>query len=398
MVLSASLSFDSKLEFENIASRVADELGYLLQNSEYTMLNCGGTDNYVHKKSFGDVQNVLSMDFGGSTIKYAVVRKGSLDVLYKFQYEITRRSVDHRFFEEIISSALKDVNMIKGFFSVQRYVPVVVTFSFPLDSNYRIKSMGKGYHLRSEIKECNLVEILQKCFSELNNAGLPPFTVVNIVNDSVAVYQCNNSQNIQSDISLVLGTGINACFRLPKDRLPGWKKPDDGQNYYLINSEIGFLGEGYLPLTRYDYGYHFKADPFMPCEFLTSGKWISFSLMQILKQNKIDTHGIAEWDGLKICQALDGRMAVSDQVINIIQQLIRRAANIICGLILGIETFLKGPDLTNVDNEIHVSYVGSFLHKCHYYREQISKLSRQRIKFHFLDDSNLLGSVVTLLN
>ncbi|CCF58572.1 hypothetical protein KAFR_0E04210 [Kazachstania africana CBS 2517] len=384
---------------------------------------------------------ILSVDFGGTTLKFAIIKTYPIaSILYIEEFEINENKiVNLNFFKIIIERILlrltslnygnvndsnchNNTNLLFNYFfdndiinNKLLNIPVTITFSFPINSDFKITSMGKGYQLTDEIKSMNIVELFQNLFDfytekfQVHNTF--KFSVDNnIINDSIAVHFANklakkeNNRSSEKLISLILGTGINSCFELPIKKLPAFKQEqiiskfseyldtdmktiDEDNINVILNSEVGFLGKDIVNLTNFDYQQG-KNELFMPLEFTTSGNYVPKILKKILVHyNILPIDELEKIDGKFITNELSKNF---DGIIaKICQILIKRASIYIVSVIFAIESMIN--DHTRI---INVGYIGSFLQFCQFYQEEIVRVSNGLVRLNFLRNSSIIGSSI----
>lgn len=350
-----------KQQLKSISENFRNEIVDRLNNSPDSMLPSSLNILRLYKNN-NDLlhpynhNKILAIDFGGTTLKIAVIKTYPvLCIDYLHTLEVKEKYVDSQFFEKIIQLIIDELNdKFFDFFYDNDLInnkilniPVSITFSFPLNSNFEITSMGKGFTLSDEIKDINFLTFLQNIFDKVSLQNTIhdsfAFTIKDnlIINDSIAVHLTNtyikqfpaatffidshpsilaSSSSILANsdgnsISFILGTGINASFELPLEDLPKFKQmeliksknncPFENDSTVVINSEIGFLGKNCIDLTKFDY---YPSDPskLMPLEYITSGKYIPSILVRILKEYPIICPRLARFYDLE--SFLDGAM------------------------------------------------------------------------------------------
>ncbi|SCV04880.1 LANO_0G13454g1_1 [Lachancea nothofagi CBS 11611] len=377
------------------------ELQSRLEESDVSMLACRVVKHLELKRT--EVGRVnIAMDLGGSFVKLGFIDTRDHHVMMGESLALERNTVDIQFFHCIVKWICQKVADFISESDVDPTTTFVLgtTFSFPLNAKGEITTMGKGYVMADQIKGVSVMQLLQQQFNKVLPFENCKFNILvgGVVNDSIAVHLANTATNRGSDISLVLGTGINACFSLPAVKIPKKKCTGStlGNGSVLINSEIGFMGKGFIKLTRFDP----SCKPFMPLEYVTAGRWIPLTLFNILQYyNLLPENGSdLQFDGKLICQIVN-RSATpvfgEDQstVECIAGLLIERAAIYASAALLSIFKF-KG---TNIEKGVRIGYAGSFLHHCDIYKDLIKKFSNGIIELEFLEHSNLIGAYVNAL-
>ncbi|AAS52826.1 AER143Wp [Eremothecium gossypii ATCC 10895] len=389
------------LSVNQVSRKVAQELQLRLETSTVSMLSSAVIpEDLCEARSASTVAEdfLLAIDIGGTTLKSAIISTVDFQVTAQWAYDIPHRIVDIAFFNRIVQWVCERVFMHVGR-SRYRFL-LGITFSFPLNTKNEITTMGKGFQMTEEVRNVSLRQILEQSFAHImahNTKYRFQVSLGGIVNDTVAVFWTNKMLHGGDNIAMILGTGINFCFALPFAAVPRAKMPiacsEDVR--LLINSEAGFLGANFLPLSQFDQHQGEQAAPFMPLEYLTAGKWIPLSLRNALAYCDISSVRDIEFTGELLGAILDGRASDffrADEfpaVQDLARTLVDRAAFCLHATIYGIHRFRHGDDPTGA---ITISFAGSFLRFCTYYYEKLKEVSDGKIKYTFLPDSNLLGA------
>ncbi|AGO12488.1 AaceriAER143Wp [[Ashbya] aceris (nom. inval.)] len=384
-----------------VSRKVAEELQLRLETSTVSMLSSAVIpDDLCETRSPTSVTEdfLLAVDIGGTTLKSAIISTVDFQVAEQWAYNIPHRIVDIAFFNRIVQWVCECVFSYVG----RRRCRFLVgtTFSFPLNTKNEITTMGKGFQMTEEVRNVSLQEILEQSFAHVmarNTKYHFEVSLGGIVNDTIAVFWTNKMLHGGDDTAMILGTGINFCFALPFSAVPRAKLPaacpEDVQ--LLINSEAGFLGGNFLPLSQFDQHHDDQAAPFMPLEYLTAGKWIPLSLRNALAYCGISPIRDTEFTGEFLAAIIDGhardlfRAEEFPAVQELARTLVDRAAFCLHATICGIHRFRYGDDPGSV---VTISFAGSFLRFCTYYYEKLKEVSAGKIKYTFLPDSNLLGA------
>lgn len=132
------------------------------------------------------------------------------------------------------------------------------TFSFPvkqtsIDAGTLIK-WTKGFTVEGTAGK----DVVQSLNEAMERRGLD-MTVSALVNDTVgtlAVASLGASKVRHEDeevmISVILGTGTNACYVESTDAIPKWQGPKPRSGQMIICMEWGGFSSSYLPRTQYD--------------------------------------------------------------------------------------------------------------------------------------------------
>ena len=365
---------------------------------------------------------ILTIDFGGTRLKFAIISLPQIVIEYNDAFELTYNIVDSNFFNQIIytiCTRLAANGYIKSkneTYEMPKFF-VSVTFSFPLNSKGEVVAMGKGFVMTNALQGSTVKQLIQSSFEQIISDNIEEFfcamNVCDVINDAIAVSLTSKFICESDSISLIIGTGTNACFEVPYGYLPPFKKnalketlPSSYNKetlnfkHVLINSEIGFVGKNIISLQPFD--IHGGISYEMPLECVTSGKWLPLSLKKILLQyNIISKDSTIEFNGEMMCQLAENSNNIWFEnqhytlICLIARLLIKRAAFYVAAIVQAIDIITGCKNY----NFIHVGYVGSFLHNSAFYREQIKHYSSIDIRLQFLNHSNLLGAAIaTYLN
>ncbi|CUS20170.1 LAQU0S01e00562g1_1 [Lachancea quebecensis] len=386
---------------EDIINECVTEIEERLRESDVSMLPSGviGQNRPV---SAPPGEKHLAIDFGGSSIKLGFVCASNLNISWIRTLAVTEREVDLQFFDAIVGWIC---DQVREYIEANRIEPdalfiIGTTFSFPLNERGEVMTMGKGYILTEEVTDVSVTTILEHSFRRVLEKRTLQFRVQlrGVINDSAAVFLANRARDGASDVSLILGTGINACFSLANARLPESKQGTGvaGDTRVMINSEIGFLGARYVKMTQFD-----PADegPIMPLEYVSSGKWLPLTLEKVLRHFEIlpDSLEGLEFDGKLVCAILCGatenifgaeRQKQAEEVCKV---LVERAAIYTSCALLAVLQF-SGHDRKATGSRAEVGFAGSFLQNCAAYRARIEELSGGVVRLRYLENSNLLGA------
>lgn len=431
---------------ESITRKFRDELQDRLMNSKNSMIpsylkeqtrdnKITSTINTRESKKNSDI--LLAIDFGGTSLKFAIFKTyPQYSIQYMDSMTIENKIVDIEFFDNIVETIVLQLN---DYFVTQstkpirgrRDVSISITFSFPLNNNNEITVMGKNFQLTEEIKGLPIDQVLQRSFNKYSKIHMKNkirFIVNNnIINDSIAVHLTNKYINkrvgddissssdreeetgrkIKKDksISLILGTGLNACFEVPYGQLPGFKQKSllnqcsSLDDTVIINSEMGFLGNGIIKLCD-DFDVSSQLKMPMPLENITSGNYLPQILKRVLEYYNVYPELTINFDGEMFCQLVEGgdiKTMISGVDIEFIRQIaliiMERASVYLVAAINAINLFIHREG-ENLQTRLDVGYVGSFLAYGKIYQEMIERHSNGQINLKFLPDSSLIGAAV----
>jgi hexokinase len=395
------------------------------QSSEIAMI----PTNFKIPDSFPTYDDAfLCLDVGGSTIRIAVVsiKDMKIEVMKQEEWLLKedQKLINFEFFESLVTRAILLIESLQHVTNMDREISNVgVTWSFPLNSSNEILKMGKGFTISSEISNLSISELIKMSFDKLHFGKVDKVT---IINDSVAVNLSNLlNEDVKSDISLIVGTGLNSCIQ---------------HNNELINTELGFFGKLSKP-NAYDLklnsGWinpqkpHLKQlsddNLFQPLEFLCSSRYITelfrlivvdlieLNILSITElpepfQNRYETHGslITILEDIKdiICV----QKSLSDEFnldltktdirfLNKIISVILERSSIF--LSLGIKALDRFITSSPYDEKklINVTFIGSFLSHSGLYQKKIIEHSNGTIKLNHVDNSSIIGAgVAAFLN
>lgn len=391
---------------EDVSRKFRAELKRNLQTSEKSMLVGGIIARRALRKEAAEAcrsenayHEVLAIDFGGSTLKFALVCMPLCNIAFQDGFDITSRLVDQKFFDIAISWIWLKLNEYLAGRDDPAKLLVSITFSFPLNEKDQIITMGKGFQMAPEVQGKSVKKLITLSFQRiLADSPKARFEVeiCNVINDSAAVYLASKFMCKNESLSLILGTGVNSCFELPLSAMPHKKRPtSDPSNYNcLVNVEAGFLGNGIINITPFD--SHGDGERNMPLEDVTAGKWLPMALANILKKYKIEGIDSRTIDGELFVAIVEGRHTGKFTYDNlglvreISKLLIQRGAFYVVAMLLAVGGLMD----QHSAKAIEVGFVGSFLANSQYYQEQIALYAHDRLHFQFLHNSNLLGAAV----
>lgn len=393
---------------EYVSRRFQLELKKRLEKSEESMIVGGWVPQKCVIKTDEQFPNFfLAIDFGGSSLKFALISMPSCQIVFQDGFDITIRFVDHKFFDTIIAWISFKLN---EYLAGEVYMPkflVSITFSFPLNDNLEIITMGKGFEMSLDILHKSVKDLIASSFDRvLSQLPLKRFEVelCDVINDSIAVYLTSKFMCKNESISLILGTGINSCFELYPGNIPAKKRPHrvPSNSNCLVNVEAGSLGNDLVNLTKFD--YHGDSERNMPLEDITSGKWLPMMFTKVLKQYGISDFDFNCIDGELLIEIVEGRYKsrLNNETSGLVQEIakliIQRGAFYVVAMLLAVGSLIN-EDISNNKGSIEVGYVGSFLANSKYYQSQIDLFSQSQMRLQFLHDSNLIGAAVaTYLN
>lgn len=131
------------------------------------------------------------------------------------------------------------------------------TFSFPIkqtsiDAGTLIK-WTKGFAVEGTAGK----DVVQALNEAMERRGLD-MVVTALVNDTVgtlavaSLASSGENQDNEVMISVILGTGTNACYVESIDAIPKWEGPKPSSGKMIISMEWGGFSSSFLPRTQYD--------------------------------------------------------------------------------------------------------------------------------------------------
>ncbi|KAG5463261.1 MAG: hypothetical protein BJ554DRAFT_634 [Olpidium bornovanus] len=123
------------------------------------------------------------------------------------------------------------------------------TFSFPVVTD----SIDSGRYSAKGVEGADVVQLLQEAFSRRNLKA----RIVSINNDTVGTLVAHAYANSKTEMSVIIGTGSNAAYYAPMDKLTKWKgsKVESGEmivNMYVPAARTLCTWRRVLPLTAFD--------------------------------------------------------------------------------------------------------------------------------------------------
>lgn len=207
----------------------------------------------------------LSVDLGGSTARVAFIRlygKNEHETLYKASYPVSNeiKSYTGKGFFLWIAGKIQigiDYAISQNWLN-EDYDDLItgISWSFPFKQlsvdRGCIQAMGKGYGVTDEIMNWDLKESFEWATKEL---GIR-INVKAIVNDTTASLISYAYGDPTTNLSLILGTGINSCgmyelSSFSESKLKGLHF-EEGASYCLVNTESSMFGAGIIPDTCWD--------------------------------------------------------------------------------------------------------------------------------------------------
>lgn len=248
----------SKHELEKVASGMADCMKAGLEARGGSSLKMLPT--YVDKmKVMARGQEVLALDMGGTNLRVMRVQLnpgGNVSVLSSTKHEIPKTLMigsGDALFDFIATSVIEAVDDVEN----ADEMPLGFTFSFPTDQDAidsgRLVEWTKGF-AASGVEGQNVAGLLNAAFQRMGRK----FKVTALVNDTVGTMLTGayETQDENTVIGLILGTGSNACYMEEAQKIVKWQgeKPIS-TGRMVINTEWGNFDSPVfrvLPHTKYD--------------------------------------------------------------------------------------------------------------------------------------------------
>lgn len=146
--------------------------------------------------------------------------------------------------------------------------------------------MGKGFRATHGLIGCNVADLVDEaCLARGLNVAMKA-----IVNDSSASLLAKAYVDPATQMSLILGTGLNAAVHLPVTSFAPKKfgsRPSswhEEAKHVIVNTELSMFGKNIFPVSRWDEQLnltHTHPD-FQPLEHLTAGRYLPEVLRLIL--------------------------------------------------------------------------------------------------------------------
>lgn len=362
----------------------------------------------------------IVLDIGGSTIRVGIVDLSNREspILAQRQWLLSENDkiVDRAFFQQLVRKMIQLVRDVDESEKPTLW-NIGITWSFPLNTLNEIITMGKGFTLTKEVVKVGIDGLItQICKDYGFNARVGA-----VINDSVAVNLSGlvDSDGVSSNISFILGTGLNSCILKDNE---------------LINTELGFFGK-LKNVNKYDQvidkRWNTMIEPyyenatgkdnvpiFQPLEFLASGRYIS-EILRLIIVDLIQEEGLLSFDinqfiepfslhGNFVClleSSLSNELIksgisksyniiITDEEIALLQAIIdvilERSATYISSSIQALAQFVE----QDSNEIINVNYIGSFLFHCKEFQQKIQANSGGVIRLNHIEHSSLLGAAV----
>ncbi|KAJ3116408.1 hexokinase A [Nowakowskiella sp. JEL0407] len=213
--------------------------------------------SYVCNRPRGDeVGSVLALDLGGSNFRVCeVILEGQKTRLRQKKFVISDALKNASgtdlfdFFAECVSKFVEEHALD---LNVKRKLGF--TFSFPIEQTAINKGTlmhwNKGFTSPGVVDK-DVVELLADAFAR---KGLHNIEIAALVNDTVGTLMSHAYLDSQTHVGVILGTGTNAAYFEPMDKIPKWRGGPVPSNEMVVNTEWGAFDNEQivLPVTKFD--------------------------------------------------------------------------------------------------------------------------------------------------
>jgi hexokinase len=290
----------------SFSQQIQTECRERLAESDISML-----PSYQHTLPTGEERgDFLALDVGGSTLRVALIRldgkgrdgdDGSSDDgmeirrTRKFDINEKIRKLQGEAFFDWMAARIEEMLLEHGHIPVDGVtptspLPMGLAWSFPVEQTSprsgKLLAMGKGFCATHGVEGQDLSELIMRACTR---RGLP-VEMRAIVNDGAATLLAQTYRDPTTRMSLILGTGTNACVFLPVHALGAEKfgtRPESwfaAATHVLVNTELSMLGREALPTTGWDddLNAQHRLPDFQPLEYLTTGRYLGEIVRLIL--------------------------------------------------------------------------------------------------------------------
>ncbi|MDD5255139.1 MAG: 6-phosphogluconolactonase, partial [Candidatus Omnitrophica bacterium] len=194
----------------------------------------------------------LALDLGGTNFRVLMVElkgDGSAPVVTVKKFKLTQKQITTSG-EALFDAVAKHVKSFLKEYGYEGSYELGYTFSFPIEQaaidQGSLIVWTKGFSA-SGVEGEDLIELLEQAFQR---NGVARVKVVSLDNDTVGTQVARAYLDTLCDIAVILGTGTNACVRLPVSAITKAIGAYTGE-FMIINMESGNFNRN-LPLTPYD--------------------------------------------------------------------------------------------------------------------------------------------------
>jgi hexokinase len=290
----------------SFSQQIQSECRDRLAESDISML-----PSYQHTLPTGEERgDFLALDVGGSTLRVALIRldgKGrdgedsssddGMEIRRTRKFDITEkiRKLEGEAFFDWMAARIEEMLLEHNHLPVDKAdstnpLPMGLAWSFPVEQTSprsgKLLAMGKGFCATHGVEGQDLSELIMRACTR---RGLP-VEMRAIVNDGAATLLAQTYRDPTTRMSLILGTGTNACVYLPVRALGVEKfgaRPESwfaAATHVLVNTELSMLGREALPTTSWDddLNAQHRMPDFQPLEYLTTGRYLGEIVRLIL--------------------------------------------------------------------------------------------------------------------
>ncbi|ODV61022.1 hexokinase [Ascoidea rubescens DSM 1968] len=436
------------------------EYGESLKQSQISMLSSFNLECKT------DVSGVfLVLDLGGSTLKIATVELNAKNskILFQKSWEVAndQKVMNEQFFDMI---ALNLNDFVSAFKTIDNtsYLQLLngnciktgVSWSFPLNqsspNNGTINSLGKGYRSTDYTENQNISSLIELSCQKLNLS----IKIICICNDSISVLVSAKYFNQNTQLGLVLGTGINCSFVIPSEKLPPFKiiLGELNEKFSIINSELCFFGgsqlsfhalifdklitDNWLSGNKKPHLNNETENLYTPLELMTSGRYVCelvrLSLIYEIENKNLFDGNLPpnlvdqkfhlsgdlvvsifhknDFSDFNKIYPFENQYRIADRDRKVARQCIKAIVNravVVCGsalvaLLIFINDIANDRHFSCISkntNQISIGFVGSFLKYFDYYKSNLQKFINQNyrmasVSLTYIKDSNLYGPAI----
>ncbi|KAI4731617.1 hexokinase-1 [Aureobasidium sp. EXF-10728] len=245
----------------------------------------------------------VALDVGGSTFRIALVHLGGKDTakdgmdikkMKSFVIDETIRDLKGKTFFDWMAARIDEVLGPDKNAAVP--LSMAMSWSFPIEQTSTrtgsLLTMGKGFCATHGVEGQDLYELLMDSCRRRNLQ----VQLQAIINDSSATLLSQAYRDPSTQLSLILGTGMNSAIYLPVAALAQEKYGLRSENWHasakdvLVNTELSMFGKDVLPASRWDQYLNATHDlpDFQPLEYRVSGRYLG-ELVRLILIEAIET-------------------------------------------------------------------------------------------------------------
>lgn len=210
--------------------------------------------SYTDRPAGSEKGRFLALDLGGTNFRILEVElkgNGRSRVLRQEKFELDKRYIKGsggKFFN-LIADSIKEF-LKKSRVSKDKGTGLGFTFSFPLEQKSVDSGVllcwTKGFDIRG-VTGRDVVKLLK---GALSGRGIPGIRICAILNDTVGTLAARSYADPDCDMSVILGTGTNACYVEKISNVEKIALPPTRTGNVIINIEWGNFNK--LKNTSYD--------------------------------------------------------------------------------------------------------------------------------------------------